>query len=365
MQQFVPQAALTPLRTRERDEEAVAALVYHICRARDPRERNLIMMDYVIKASRLDDATRTAFDRAVLTSFDPRVQWGDSSVRLPRAPGPKVRVVDAMVLTIQPVELGAAKAILGIGRRPAKTHKSRRYFETEIACDAAGLLDQPRMLRVGLTSVGQPLNIHSLAAVYEVAEVYQPAIWFLVGMAAGLEGSVRPGDVVVPETVWYYEPGRLMQDGVFEPRPDTASRGQLSNQMTQLAVSADAITRRVVELVEELPARETPADRPAHFEPQILCGKEALASGEKLLRDGKTLRKLHDVNQRIVGGDQESYGFAVACRATEWAVFRGIADYGGPSKDSRWQYVATAYAMATCRAFLEKVFIPADVAHSF
>jgi nucleoside phosphorylase len=196
-----------------------------------------------------------------------------------------------------------------------------------------------------------------MSAVGEISEAYRAQLWVLVGMAAGLKGKIRKGDVSFPKTVWFYEPGRQNLD-TFEPRPQTAGRGRIERQLVRFDPSSPKLTRRLRDALAGLPARHRPADLPADFVPDVSVMTDAVAAGELLLRDPNVLASLHAMNQRIVLGDQESYGFALACRDVYWLVARGICDYGDSEKTDDWQYLATLMAVHSVLEFLEQDYIP-------
>jgi nucleoside phosphorylase len=351
-----------PLRDRERAEESAAAVAHYISHEREPRRRNLMLMDYAAKSRSLDDPTRLVFHQMVISSLLPSEQDRDvrRGISVPR---PDVEDVDVLILTVQPIELRATLAALEMEEARPRVYKDRSFFGRELSYSAAGLARARSKLSVVVTSVGQPLNLRCLQTVYEISEVYRPTLWVLAGMAAGVTGT-KLGDVYIPESAWYYEPGRLMKHG-FEPRPDRLHIGRVGRQLTNFdPYASDAMTKLSGRL-RSMPTRYRPADIPDDFRPAVSVGSDAIASGEKVLRDGKTLARLHQSNQLIKAVDQESYGFAFACEGLNWLITRGIADHGDPDKDDRWQYGATMIAASVLIDFLQTKYIPPGVVKAF
>jgi nucleoside phosphorylase len=346
----------TPLVVRERVEESVAAICHFLLKEDDPDKRALLMRDYVWRSRQLAPEARTPLHERVLNSCLPRT-YQDRPGDFVRAPTRDVANVDVMMVAVQPVELVAALAALGIPKKPSRRYRERDFFHTEIPSHAAGLASNPRTLSVALTAVGESQNLHTMSAVGEISEAYRPQLWVLVGMAAGLVGEVAKGDVCFPETVWFYEPGRQLLD-TFEPRPELAYRGLVNRQLVRFDPLAPGLTERLDHALAELPARHRPDDLPTGFTPRVSVRKDAVATGEKLLRSPEVLAALHQVHQRIVLGDQESYGFALACRDVNWLIARGIADYGDEDKTDSWQYLATLMAAHCVLEFLEQDYIP-------
>ncbi|OLF09878.1 5'-methylthioadenosine/S-adenosylhomocysteine nucleosidase family protein [Actinophytocola xanthii] len=348
-----------PLLPQERAEESIAAIAYYLSTERDPYRRDLLMRDYALRSRNIPKQSLVEFHERVVDSFLPEEYA--LGYQLPaRAPDREVMEVDVIIMAVQRIEIQAAIAALGISRTPSRSYRERDFYHATVPCRAAGRIDEPTELSVALTAVGQALNLHAMDAVGEISEAYRAQVWILVGMAAGLAGKIRKGDVSFPETVWWYEPGRERPD-MFEPRPELAYRRSLNRQLFRFDPVSESLSARLARAVAELPDAYRPADLPADFSPNVTVLKDAVATGERLLRDPSRLASLHDSNERIVLGDQESYGFALACRDLNWIIARGIADYGDEEKDDSWQYLATLMAVHSVLEFLEQDYIPPRV----
>jgi nucleoside phosphorylase len=344
-----------PRRHRERAEESVAAITHYLATERDPLRRMLLMRDYAHRSQELDEAVRRQSHARAVNSFLPARPTVAPRGGFP-AQAHDVQEVDVLLLAIQPIELQAARDALGSVDPPNALQKDRAFYHCSIPSAAAGLHTDGQRLSIALTAVGEPLNLHTLHAVDEISAFYRADVWVLVGMAAGLPNYVKRGDVVLPRTVWWYEPGRVQPD-MFEPRPQVATRGSLNRQLVRFDVTRPQLIERFHNAIRTMPERHRPDDLPADFVPNVSVLADAVATGDKLLRDATTLARLHAVNQHIVLGDQESYGFASACRDVNWMIARGIADFGDAKKDKTWQYLATLLAVHTVLEFLERDYI--------
>lgn len=334
----------------------MASIAHFLNREDDVFRRTLMVRDYANRAKPLPERNRAEFDIAVVESFLPPMT-GSPARRSRPAPAERVRDVDVMILTVQPIEFKAARAALKPDGPPDVLPNGRSFYRAGIPLTAAGLADPPGRLSVAVTTIGEAYSLHAQQAVDEISIFYRASVWILVGMAAGLAGETRRADVYLPRTVWWYEPGRLLPDR-FEPRPAVASRGQMNLQLTRFDPAGSRLRERLATAIAELPDEHRPRDLPADFRPRVSVLSDAVASGDKLLRDGERLAKLHETNQHILLGDQESYGFAFACRDMDWIIARGIADFGDKEKDSSYQYLATLLAMHTVLEFLESDYIP-------
>jgi nucleoside phosphorylase len=344
-----------PLVPRERAEESVAAIAYFLSKERDPYRRDLMMRDYALRSRALADPSLTSFHQRVVDSFLPD-EYSIGYPSMARAPARNLVDVDVIMLAVQRIELAAAMAALRVSEVPDRRYKERAFYHAEIPFHAAGRVKKPGKLSVALTFV-ESLNLHTMHAVGEISEAYRAQIWILVGMAAGLEGKIRKGDVCFPETVWWYEPGRERPD-MFEPRPEFAFRGMLNRQLVRFDPVSESLSARLRQAVADVPDVYRPADLEPDFMPRVTVLKDAVATGERLLRDPARLASLHQSNERIIVGDQESYGFALACRDVNWMIARGVADYGDERKDDSWQYLSTVLAVHSVLEFLERDYIP-------
>lgn len=345
-----------PERTIERAEEAVAAIAQFIANESDSRKRSLLMRDFAHKSLSLNSEDKIRFNDWVIRSFMSPNGQGDSPTIL-AAPSVNARPIDVMMLAVQPIELRALRHMFGVeNERRSSEHKDRSFWECEIPRRNVGA-GELKKLNVALTSVGMPNNLQAMGAVHEIAEAYVPRVWVLVGMSAGIKGLVRLGDVVLPQIVWYYEPGRRLED-LFEPRPESIARSRLNHQLAAFDPASERLQDRLRRTLSELPrGHKVRASRRSTLSVSVL--RDAIASGEKLLRDeGKTLVELHGMDQRIRYADQESYGFALACSGVEWLIARGVSDFADGNKDDKWQFAATCLAVCTVLDFLENDYEP-------
>lgn len=338
-----------PTRDHEPDEDGLAAITSFVAREADPRKRDLLLRDYAFRARYVDSRARHRYDARLIETIAGRA--GEFPERpVPRA---QAKPVDIAVLSVQPVEFQALKEVFKLPTKPFAEKRGRRYFETSVPSNQ--LADRGGKLSAVFTTSGRPTNPYMMRAIADASELYSPGAWFLVGMAAGVEGEVSIGDVVIASRAWAYEPGRLTADG-FMPRPDLLAHGEMEQQLAYFGTADPALHSRVRRIIRGADPQRIP-DGARDMRPEIIVGQKIIASGEKLLRDGKLLRSLNTSQQLIVAGDQESHGFALACGDAPWMIFRGISDYGDPKKSDVAQYYASLVAATTLAAFLEETFI--------
>ncbi len=125
--------------------------------------------------------------------------------------------VDVGILTVIPVELWAAKATLDLRER-YKASDGTIYYTGEVRSRFSGTY------RIALACVGEAGNPGAAAAATQFILTYRPRCILLMGIAAGLRGKVKIGQVVVSERIVAYERGvsGIGESGApsFQPRPE-------------------------------------------------------------------------------------------------------------------------------------------------
>jgi nucleoside phosphorylase len=264
--------------------------------------------------------------------------------------------VEVVVLTALPVELAACTKILGLspGAAAKKTASGTAYWTADVYLRLSG-----RNSRVALACIGGSGNVDAAASVTELLTTLRPKLVLMVGIAAGMRGKCKLGEVVFSERVVAYEPAAVVVvDGASaeEPRPESfrLAHAVLQDVVAYLA-NADELGRR---LCEKLFATGTAA--PSDASPELVSTDltarlATIASGEKLLRDPEKFRVLRSsVHGKIEVGEMESAGVATACHHARAAflVVRGISDFGDDAKDDRCQSLAATRAAIVAADFL-------------
>jgi nucleoside phosphorylase len=345
-----------PAALTEPPEAACASLVHFILREDDPRRKDLLIRDLVAKATLVPPGLRRRWHANVMDSFATNPPHPDNL--MVRAPAKEPKQVDIVIAAVLEVERRAILTVFDIEPDDPdgyKTYHGRRYYEAAFT-DKRG---QPRS--VVITSLIRALNVRAAVSAMEIRQQYEASAYFLVGMAAGLRDRVSVGDVVVPESVFFYEPGRSTPDE-FQPRPQHLNVDELllrglSHYNPRYSSS---YYPRLDCLVAATPENERPSDLPNPWRPSYRGANAILISGEQVIQDGSLPETRARFDERIVAGDQEGYGVAEAMRGVRWAIFRGISDYGERNKPKAWQFVATLAAALAVQEFLETQYESAD-----
>jgi nucleoside phosphorylase len=280
-----------------------------------------------------------------------------------------IRKVDIAILTVIPQELTAVKAALGIQDIPdnrTRTQDSKTvYLHGELFSEQT-----QRNYSLALGCIGRAGNYNSSQAATEAILSYDPKLLVLLGIAAGIKGKAKLGEVVFSERIVGYESAALRQleDGAkVEHRPDMLSvpTGIYQDAMFYLAAYKDLGSNNPKRL--ELSFKEkggnypTPADDQSYLqEHDIICGIEidvcTIASGEKLLKDPQFLEDIRDQQHgRVKVGEMEAIGFSNACQTMQrdWLVVRGISDFGDSYKSDIFHPLASLTAATVLADFLQ------------
>lgn len=265
--------------------------------------------------------------------------------------------VDVVVLTVIQVELDAARSALEIDDRERETADDGTvYFRGMVRSELAR-----RNYNIVLACVGGAGNPGAAVATASAIARYRPRVVVLMGIAAGMRGKTRIGDVVVAERVVAYEPAALMRtaDGpLMQPRPEI---DRVPHAMSQAFVTYRADANRLREKFVRAGGKfpTVPTGREDEFRQHVASSigvrLATVASGEKLLRDPEEFSALRDgMHGKTEAGEMEAVGVVEACRRANvpWMVFRGISDFGDEFKDDQFHGFAALTAAAAIVDFM-------------
>ena len=178
------------------------------------------------------------------------------------------------------------------------------------------------------------LNLHemgSVGAALKTADAMRrskPSHVVLVGICGGIPGRSQLLDVVVPQSVIYYEPGKTTPEG--------AKRSPASHECDPNA------RKRISSLAKTIHGLN------------ILADGELMACGEKVIADDSTRDVLVDAHRKIAAIDMESYGVlrAAEARKTPATVIKSVCDLANADKSDDLHDRARE---AAARVFVEAV----------
>ncbi len=158
------------------------------------------------------------------------------------------------------------------------------------------------------------LNLHemdSVGAALKTADAMRrskPSHVVLVGICGGISGRCNLLDVVIPQSVIYYEPGKITPEG---------TKGGFAVRHCD----ADARNRFSV-------WARTPNT------PKVLADGELMACGEKVIADESARDVLANTHRKLTAIDMESYGVVRAAEAwkTPVTVIKSVCDLADAEK---------------------------------
>jgi nucleoside phosphorylase len=257
-----------------------------------------------------------------------------------------------LILTVIPAELSNLLAELGCAPSE-KSPLMEMYYYWRAKASLEVTNEQLDLVVCAAAKAGN-VNMGVFAA--NVISALKPDFAILLGIAAGLRGKTKIGQVVFGEKTVAYEPGALVsgpEGAGFEPRPDMIEPDfGIVQMLTAYVADERAMTRIDQEgrfpRWDSLPAKlqENPEVR-EHVADDLLMNFAAVASGEKLLRDPSKIRELRkNTHGRIEIAEMEAVGFGTACAHARLPnlVIRGVSDFGDHLKDDEFHVYAAKRA---------------------
>ncbi len=332
------------------------AILHHLVSERDPWRRDLMLADLASRITTLDVGYADLLREVAVSSSLPGQNLlvpSPTTERRSQAP----RKVDIVITTVTPTEERAAIDIFDIDENEFELHHGRRFYEFKLSAEKCG-----RDVSIVLTSTNGPLNVPAAKAMFNIRDHFEASVYVLLGIAAGRKGAVDLGDVVLPDMVHYYEPGKKYANREDRRPKFHPMHSDIGNNLTYFyPEGASKCAEKIRDHRETVAKRDRPRTGDPGRAVKFVTTKATVASGEKLLQDN-LLNRLSKFDSQILVGDQESFGFAEALEGKRWAIFRGVSDFGTKKKTNDWQYLAASGAAITLRSFLEDALTLEDSA---
>lgn len=219
-----------------------------------------------------------------------------------------------------------------------------------------GILGNYNAVHVSCDHMGAISPQASITTTMNAISFCKPTVVIMVGIAFGIGGKQKIGDILVSESVVPYEIQRL---GDKEP----INRGTP-------ALACTTLLNRINNITDWNYSNRNNT-------PKIIPG--LLLSGEKLIDNLEYKKKLLVAYPTAKGGEMEGYGVHTACNSksiSHWIIIKGICDFADGKKTrgkERKQKVAADASVNLCQhifnsrhAFkeLSLVPIPIQVGHS-
>lgn len=274
--------------------------------------------------------------------------------------GTQYKACDIGVLTVISPELQSARSAFGATERDKVRHNDGTvYWRGSVLSEL-----KQRKFDVILAGVGIAGNASASGAATRMIDRFNPRVMLLIGIAAGIRGKVRIGDVLLSERIVGYEKSAVIsrpnEPAKEERRPDIP---MVSSAISQAMLNYEFNVASVGEIFHRIGGQypEGPKGEQEdwqHVARSIRCHTNStIASGDKLLRNASSLIDIRsNIHGKTSAGEMEASGFAEACNAAkiDWIVIRGISDFGDDFKDDQFHLFASRSAAAVAADFAAK-----------
>lgn len=181
--------------------------------------------------------------------------------------------------------------------------------------------------------------------------ILQPKIVVMTGICAGNKDEVSLGDIIIAESCWNYQSGKLLKNKVtdeveFKVKPHHLNiKDKIKNCFIQLS--------RDMNVLEELKIN----CQKFNISPAIKIG--SLVSGASVIADDITIDKIQDQQDKnIYGVEMEIYGLYDACTSAYYEpiyfALKGVSDYADSEKNDDLQDYAANNSAIILDKFFEK-----------
>jgi nucleoside phosphorylase len=278
----------------------------------------------------------------------------------------KMETVDIGLISVISIELASLCEVLGIN---LKTSKNKTTSDYGSKYHFATIKKGNTTIRLGIGIIGNAGNIKSGIYTTNFIRDLNPSMVILIGIAAGLRGKIKIGDVAFSECIVPYDTKeKSVKDGIsiertrhrtkessFYIEQEIASYLAMLRQNSGKHITSifsgdnfkKVIPKRI--LVTEEEWIESVAKVPS-------VGSSVIASGESLLRDPNVLLLYREtLHGKIEIGEMEAAGFAEACNVAgvQWTVIRGISDFGDHLKSDEFHLFASIAAASITKDFIK------------
>ncbi len=206
---------------------------------------------------------------------------------------------------------------------------------------------------LAVVELGQMGNLGSLAACSTIIRELAPYNVFLVGICGGLrkpENAFKLGDVVVGDTIIYYEPGKVFAS-------HTEPRHRKYKSPVDWSGSVKEITGGSWTALDVI-LSERPDDSKDRTRPAVMLGE--ILSGEKVITSSELTQELCQIWPNAVSIEMEAAGIAYACQGTNtgFLVVKSVSDSADGYKNDSFRNYACATAGAFVKCLLEETVFP-------
>ncbi len=250
--------------------------------------------------------------------------------------------IDFLIITALREERDAVLGLLGAVRK-VQHEGSPTYYLASVPAYA-----QDGSYEVAVTMLNDMGNVESAQHTTRALQDLTPDYVLMVGIAGGIRGKVKLGDVIVAKQIWYYEPAKVTPDGP-QPRPKVYPADPFLLDRTQNY--NDLSWRELIQTTR--PSRRS---NKATLEEQSNTIFDVIATGEMVVSTDDFIKQIRQQHGKIVGVEMEAFGVAVAAANSRdrprFIAIRGVCDFADQYKNDAWHHYAAESAAAFTIGFL-------------
>lgn len=264
--------------------------------------------------------------------------------------------IDIGIITVISTEIQAIKQVLNLSGDSEKSEYGNIvYLKGSFFSDIAG-----RNVTVVVSFLNEEAgNTEAAITTKHFLNDWYPRIMCLVGIAAGIKGTVKIGDVVIPSKI-HDRSIKTFKEGKFKPRNKSISRHDIINSTLKISPLTNDMFRKAyfdemhLQIYKALSIAKSMNIPLKDFDENFSILDGSLLSDNTLIRDNKYFYNILNIlDDKCRGGDMESSGFVRACSVQRselpWMIFRGISDFGDSIKSDDFQLIAAKCAVIAFR----------------
>ena len=179
----------------------------------------------------------------------------------------------------------------------------------------------------------------------KVIQTFRPRNICMTGIAAGVEGEINLGDIMVASESWNYESGKIVEGGFLPDYSSISIKQELCskiNKITEMPMKLFGIKQGF------------PGESPKH---DLAMKSGPIASGSAVVSDPADLEKPKRMTRKLLGLEMEIYGMYFACVNTStpkpenFLAVKSVCDFANARKNDNYQ----TYAAYTSVGFLKLI----------
>ena len=234
--------------------------------------------------------------------------------------------IDIAIITAIEVERKAVCKAFGLGDENRDRKGPRTYWRSQVE------LGEDEFYELAIRQLPDVANLDAALAVSAVVKDWHPKIVLMVGIAGSAKESVKVGDLVIGEAIYYYERGKDIQTGKL-PEPK------------QYPVDT-TLWDRVISVAEW--DAQISVSRPDGKTMRPTVHRGVIASGEQVIANLETRDAISAYSRKVLAIEMEAYGISAAAwkqdHPVPCLVIRGISDAADINKGDDWQPYSAAVA---------------------